>query len=62
MRTKLIGAPMSFPAGLRFTVENRRRLIYVPTEADMNYRLELALIPVSDVDRAKKSDRSKVGQ
>jgi hypothetical protein len=42
-------------------VENRRPADYVPTEADMDYRLEPVLIPVSDGDRAKKSGRSKVG-
>jgi catechol 2,3-dioxygenase-like lactoylglutathione lyase family enzyme len=48
----LIAAPMSFPAGLRYTVKDRP----VPQNGgcDMEYKLELVLIPVSDVDRAKK--------
>jgi hypothetical protein len=54
-RAELIEAPMSFPAGPRFTVENRRPADYLATEADMDHRLELVLIPVSDVDRAKNS-------
>jgi hypothetical protein len=41
---------MSLTAGLRFTVENRRRAD-AAREADMDYKLELVLIPVSDVDR-----------
>src|SRR5260370_6593699 len=45
---------MSFPADLRFTVENRRPAGFAYGGCDMDYKLELVLIPVSDVDRAKK--------
>src|SRR5260370_15020718 len=45
---------MSFRADLRYTVENRRPAGCVYGGCDMDYKLELVLIPVSDVDRAKK--------
>ena len=40
MNNALVAAPMSFRGGLRYT--------------GMDYKLELVLIPVTDVDRAKK--------
>jgi hypothetical protein len=45
---------MSLSAELRFKVENRRPTDTCRGAWDMDYKLELVLIPVSDVDRAKK--------
>src|ERR1700730_1787741 len=45
---------MSLRAGLRYTGENRRRPVQDKGGYDMDYKLELVLIPVTDVDRAKK--------
>jgi catechol 2,3-dioxygenase-like lactoylglutathione lyase family enzyme len=47
---------MSFAAARRFTVQDAARLPpAAPTEGDraMEYKLELVVIPVTDVDRAK---------
>jgi hypothetical protein len=52
-RFLLIAAPMSLRAGLRYTGENRRRPIPDMEAMNMDYKLELVLIPVADVDRAK---------
>jgi catechol 2,3-dioxygenase-like lactoylglutathione lyase family enzyme len=45
---------MSFGAERRYTGKNRRPADFVYGGCDMDYKLELVLIPVSDVDRAKK--------
>jgi hypothetical protein len=46
---------MSLAAKLRFTVENRRPADTCRGDCDMDYKLELVLISVSEVDQAKKS-------
>jgi catechol 2,3-dioxygenase-like lactoylglutathione lyase family enzyme len=45
---------MSFAAARRFTSEHRQPADALAGRYDVDYRLELVLIPVSDVDRAKK--------
>ncbi len=48
---QVIARPMSFRAERRYTGKNRRPADFVYGGYDMDYKLELVLIPVSDVDR-----------
>ena len=55
----LATVPMSFPGGSRFTGVRTHRAAEVLHA--MGYKLEMVLIPVSDVDRAKKFYTGQLG-